>query len=272
MQSLAFSLSLAVSCSPRKEGRKTHTQESSRPSCHLHLGPTCHPPHPHRRGPAPGPTCRRPNPTHPPGLVKASWTTPSLSRTPPTNLPSPTDTWAPSRAWPTRQWEEVGLLRVAISVADPLLLRPIKRRGEAEERKQMTSPPPPPSSLLRRLPTTRCCCFASASSGGSASASVRLGSLGGKQRRGHRGVAVMAAAAAGGGGFEARVARIASTIRVIPDFPKPGLVFRPHLPRSLPLFASAMWNIHLGFHERVAALRWDIYSSSSKARRLCGCT
>ncbi|XP_052139175.1 adenine phosphoribosyltransferase 1-like [Oryza glaberrima] len=90
----------------------------------------------------------------------------------------------------------------------------------------MTSPPPPPSSLLRRLPTTRCCCFASASSGGSASASVRLGSLGGKQRRGHRGVAVMAAAAAGGGGFEARVARIASTIRVIPDFPKPGIMFQ----------------------------------------------
>ncbi|BAF30183.1 adenine phosphoribosyltransferase 1 [Oryza sativa Japonica Group] len=90
----------------------------------------------------------------------------------------------------------------------------------------MTSPPPPPSSLLRRLPTTRCCCFASASSGWSASASVRLGSLGGKQRRGHRGVAVMAAAAAGGGGFEARVARIASTIRVIPDFPKPGIMFQ----------------------------------------------
>uniref|UniRef100_A0A0E0FDK7 adenine phosphoribosyltransferase n=1 Tax=Oryza meridionalis TaxID=40149 RepID=A0A0E0FDK7_9ORYZ len=89
----------------------------------------------------------------------------------------------------------------------------------------MTSPPPS-SSLLRRLPTTRCCCcFAPASSGGSASASVRLGSLGGKQRRRHRGVAVMAAAA-GGGSFEARVARIASTIRVIPDFPKPGIMFQ----------------------------------------------
>uniref|UniRef100_A0A0E0JBT3 adenine phosphoribosyltransferase n=1 Tax=Oryza nivara TaxID=4536 RepID=A0A0E0JBT3_ORYNI len=36
----------------------------------------------------------------------------------------------------------------------------------------------------------------------------------------------MAAAAAGGGGFEARVARIASTIRVIPDFPKPGIMFQ----------------------------------------------
>ncbi|KAF0888922.1 hypothetical protein E2562_020144 [Oryza meyeriana var. granulata] len=86
----------------------------------------------------------------------------------------------------------------------------------------MTSPP----SLLLRLPTPRCCsCSASASSGGGGSgASVRLASLGGKQRRRHRGVAVMAAAA--GGDFDGRVARIASTIRVIPDFPKPGIMFQ----------------------------------------------
>ncbi|XP_015698768.2 adenine phosphoribosyltransferase 1 [Oryza brachyantha] len=96
----------------------------------------------------------------------------------------------------------------------------------------MTSPPPPPptssSRFLRlRLATTRgsgsCCCFASASRGGAGGGGgVRLGSLGGKRRRG-RGV-VMAAAEAGG--FDARVARIASTIRVIPDFPKPGIMFQ----------------------------------------------
>ncbi|KAL5205157.1 hypothetical protein ABZP36_033366 [Zizania latifolia] len=77
----------------------------------------------------------------------------------------------------------------------------------------MTAPPSP-----RLLPTPRRCCRAGAGASARApaasSSSVLLGSLGRKRS----GAVVMAAA---GGDFDARVARIASTIRVIPDFPKP---------------------------------------------------
>uniref|UniRef100_A0A0D9Y104 adenine phosphoribosyltransferase n=1 Tax=Leersia perrieri TaxID=77586 RepID=A0A0D9Y104_9ORYZ len=82
----------------------------------------------------------------------------------------------------------------------------------------MTSSPPPIRLLL--LPATRFCCLGSAWGGGfgGGARSVRV------ERRGRQRAVVMAAA--GGGDFEARVARIASTIRVIPDFPKPGIMFQ----------------------------------------------
>ncbi|KAL5224567.1 hypothetical protein ABZP36_011206 [Zizania latifolia] len=84
----------------------------------------------------------------------------------------------------------------------------------------MTSPP---SSRLLLLPIPRCCWAAGggARAPAGSSSTVRLGFLGGKRRLG----AVVAMAAAGAD-FDARVARIASTIRVIPDFPKPGIMFQ----------------------------------------------
>ncbi|KAG8092992.1 hypothetical protein GUJ93_ZPchr0012g19200 [Zizania palustris] len=87
----------------------------------------------------------------------------------------------------------------------------------------MTSPP---SSRLLLLPIPRCCWAAGggARAPAGSSSTVRLGSLGGKRRRRLRGAVVAMAAA--GADFDARVARIASTIRVIPDFPKPGIMFQ----------------------------------------------
>ncbi|KAK3140109.1 hypothetical protein QOZ80_5AG0395980 [Eleusine coracana subsp. coracana] len=71
---------------------------------------------------------------------------------------------------------------------------------------------------VRRLPSAPALPHPAPPAPHSARSSVRLGpSLGERRRR--RGVAAMASG-------DARVAQIASSIRVIPDFPKPGIMFQ----------------------------------------------